>query len=469
MRELVAAALALDPRVVEATRLLLEAVQSHQKRLVGPMPADPDRRIVYEDALKRLADGRGSSLFYPYLGSGAGHGALVELADGSVKYDFITGIGVHYFGHGHPELIRAGIEAALGNTLMQGNLQQNVNTLDLVDLLLRGVKRGGSRLEHVFLTSSGAMANENALKMLFQKRAPACRVLAFEGCFMGRTLALSQITDKAAYREGLPSLLAVDYVPFFDPEDPTGSQARAVAALKRHLDRHPGQHASMCFELVQGEGGFHVGEAGFFRALMEVCREQGILVMVDEIQTFGRTPELFAYQYFGLDEFPDVVTIGKLSQVCATFFTDAMKPKPGLVSQTFTASTAAILTGRWIVGTLLKGDSKGDNQDDFFGPKGRVMRLHTRFAAGLKRLEEKHPDKVRGPFGLGAMVAFTAFGGDGEKATAFVKRLFNNGVIAFTAGSKPVRVRFLMPVGAVEEEDIDRVLGIVEKTIEEIG
>jgi 4-aminobutyrate aminotransferase-like enzyme len=106
------------------------------------------------------------------------------------------------------------------------------------------------------------MANENALKIAFQKNAPASRVLAFEGGFCGRTLALSQITDRPAYRDGLPPTLAVDYVPFFDPGDPPGSTDRALGALRSHLSRHPAQHAAMVLELVLGEGGFYPGDRG---------------------------------------------------------------------------------------------------------------------------------------------------------------------------------------------------------------
>ena len=60
------------------------------------------------------------------------------------------------------------------------------------------------------------MANENALKLLFHYQPRKTRILAFEGCFIGRTLALASITDKAKYRDGLPGTLSVDYLPFFD-------------------------------------------------------------------------------------------------------------------------------------------------------------------------------------------------------------------------------------------------------------
>ena len=174
-------------------------------------------------------------------------------------------------------------------------------------------------------------------------------MLAFEHAFAGRTLTLAQITDKPDYRQGLPTVLPVDYVPFFDAADPQQSAAKSVAVLKQHLARFPGQHAVMCMELVQGEGGYWAGERPFFMALIEVLKQAGVAVWFDEVQTFGRTTSPFAFQTFGLHEHADVVTVGKLTQVCATLFTDDYKPKPGLISQTFTAATAAIAAGRAIL------------------------------------------------------------------------------------------------------------------------
>jgi acetylornithine aminotransferase len=220
MGELAASKLAADPRVAEAKRLLGEALRDAQAALTGVRPPDPALRQGYLETLARFGALRGGPLYYPYLGSGLGKGALVELADGSVKFDFISGIGVHYLGHNHPDLLAAGVDAALSNTVMQGNLQQNVESETLTRRLLDGANRRGAKLAHAFLTSSGAMANENALKVAFQKKTGSDRVLAFAHCFAGRTLALSQVTDKAAYRLGLPETLSVDYVPFHDESRP---------------------------------------------------------------------------------------------------------------------------------------------------------------------------------------------------------------------------------------------------------
>jgi 4-aminobutyrate aminotransferase-like enzyme len=251
--------------------------------------------------------------------------------------------------------------------------------------------------------------------------------------------------------------LAVDYLPFFDPAEPDKSRNRAVDRLKRLLVRYSGRYAAMAFELVQGEGGFYPGETDFFKALMEACRENGLAVLVDEIQTFGRTTELFAFQYYGLDKLVDVVTIGKLTQVCATLFVEDFKPRPGLLSQTFTGSSSAIAAARVIVKGLLEGD--------FFGPDGRIARFHDHFVKQLLQINKRHPGLITGPFGIGAMLAFTVYRGDPEKVKRFIYELFDAGVVSFYAGSEPTRVRFLIPVGAVTFEDIDAVASIVESTL----
>ena len=111
---------------------------------------------------------RGRPLFLPYIGSGAGQGVYVELEDGSVKMDLINGIGIHIMGHGHPQIIEASLEASLLDPLMQGNLQLNRQWPLLAAKLVQLASKK-SHLKHCWLTTSGSMANENALKMTRQK------------------------------------------------------------------------------------------------------------------------------------------------------------------------------------------------------------------------------------------------------------------------------------------------------------
>jgi 4-aminobutyrate aminotransferase-like enzyme len=449
-----------DPRLEEAKKLVEEALADHSKKITGVKAGDPALKETYDKMLEEFSEHRGGKLFYNYIGSGIGNGALVELADGSVKYDFITGIGVHYFGHSHPGVVKAQVDGAVTNTTMSGNLQQNIDSPKLFKLILDQANKYGGGFDHMFMTSSGVMAAENALKMVFQKKSPAHRVLAFEKCFMGRTLAVSQITDKHVYRDGLPETLSVDYIPFYDANDHQGSIDKAVSMLQKYFARHKDQYAAFCMELIQGEGGYWVGHKDFFMAIIEECKKNNVSIIIDEVQTFMRTKEMFAFQYFGLDKHVDMVNIGKNSQICATIYRNDHKPRPGLISQTFTSSGSAINAAYYIINEVAN--------NGYLGEDGKIEKIHKHFASNLEALSKKYPEKIQGPWGLGAMVGMTLFGGDMAKSKDFTFKLFENGVLSFIAGANPTRVRFLVPTGAVTENDIDEVCKLIEKTLNEI-
>ncbi|RCS54899.1 aminotransferase class III-fold pyridoxal phosphate-dependent enzyme [Bremerella cremea] len=455
-RKLIAQQLLDDPRVAEATRLLQAAVQEHTADLKA-QPASPQQTQQLQNLLNEYANLRGNPLFFPYLGSGTGRSSLVELVDGSVKYDMITGIGVHAMGHANTDLLAELVPAILADTVMQGNLQQNVESLKLSRELVALAKRNGAKLNHCFLSSSGAMANENALKILFQHRPGAQRVLAFENAFAGRSMVLNQVTDRPKNRVGQPQTIAVDYVPFYDAHADAASLHHSLRVLERHLERFPEAHCGFIMELVQGEGGYYGAPREYFVALCSLLKKHHVPILFDEIQTFGRTLQPFAFQMLELDDYADVVTIGKMTQVCATLFSEEVNPKPGLLSQTFTSSTTAIIAARWVLRQLTEGD--------FYGPEGRNAAIQQRFAARFEALRQKAPDKISGPWGVGGMVAFTPFNGSAEAAKRVLHGLYDAGVIAFVAGQNPARVRFLPPFLSVTDEEIEAACDIVDQVM----
>ncbi|BAM04213.1 aminotransferase class III-fold pyridoxal phosphate-dependent enzyme [Phycisphaera mikurensis] len=470
-KPLLAEQLASDPRLAEARRLIAEAVGEHQAAVDGPRPADPARAAGHQQAVDSFFASRGAPLWYPYLGSGFGVGPLVELGDGSVKWDMLSGIGVHHFGHLHPEFVDAGLDAALSDTVMQGGFQHNADAAECMARFIRLAQAPpvgggtGSSLSHCFLTTSGAMANENSFKMAFQKRAleghPADRMLAFEGTFCGRTLALSAMSDKPGNRVGLPLAMNVDYVPFLDPADEAGSTQRAVKRLQEHLARWPGHHAGMKLELVIGEGGFYPGSRDFFAALVGPLKEAGVAVICDEIQTFGRTSRPFAFQHFGLDEHVDLVNVGKATQVCCTLFTDAWAPKPGLIAQTFSGATSSIRAGLRVLEACENGGLFETDAD-----RGHVLALGDAVRGRVRAYAAKHPDRVTGPYGVGCMFAFQP--GDGSMATArkLCETLFDAGLIAFVCGRAVTRVRFLLPAGGMSIEQGHAVCDLLEEVLD---
>lgn len=450
-----------DPRIVQARRLIAEAVADHASKLDQVKPADSGLAQQYQSMLDRLGVARGGPPFWPYLASGLGHGPFVELADGSVKFDLINGIGVHGCGHSNPIMIDAAIDGALEDTVMQGNLQQHPPSLKMCERLVAMASASGAKIDHCLLSTSGAMANENAIKIALHFKAPADRIIAFENAFAGRSLAMAAITDRPAYRQGLPLALGVDYLPFLDPADPSGSTLRAVAELKKLLKRHAGRYAAFWAEPVAGEGGYYPGSHDFFEALCCLLRAAEIPIVFDEVQTFSRTSRPFAFQHFGLDAYADIVTVGKITQVCATLFAEKFKPTGPILSQTFTGSSSSIATGLVMLDQL---ESSG-----CFGPNGHNMSRHRYFADGLQRLADKYPKQITGPFGIGMMIAFTPGDGSSDHAKQMMTTMYDTGLLGFVCGSDPTRIRFLPPPVTTTNGDIDTALELLEQSLKKLG
>lgn len=463
----VGAGLHASTAVAAAIDGIVREIASHSARLTGERPPLPGLKESYEALMARAAAVRGRPLLYPFLGSGVGRGPLVELADGSVKWDMVCGIGVHFFGHSDPDLCGAALKAGLDDTVKHGNLVSNFEAYELGEVLLTHAKKQ-SRLKHAYTATSGAMANENALKVCMQKHSPAQRVLAFRDCFMGRSLTMLAVGDSHAGREGLPINTHVDYMPFWDAQAASamGGKAKfidaAVAKLTEYTDRYPNQHACFIFELVQGEGGFNVGDRDFFKALMDVCRAKRVAIWDDEIQTFGRLPRMFAYEYFDLGEYVDVFCVGKMTQACMTLFTEEYNPKAGLLSGTFTGEGCSFRVGQRIVERLAAGE--------YYGENGSFNRHHALFREQVAGLMARHPawfpavpavGDLAG--GLGGMMRFTPFGGEKAKIMAACKACFEEGVILFYCGHGPHHMRLLPPLPAMTEDQWPRVFACIER------
>ena len=172
-------------------------------------------------------------------------------------------------------MVQAAIDAALEDTVMQGNLQQHPPSIQMSERLISLARQGGAKIDHCLLSTSGAMANENALKIAFHHKAPADRIIAFDNAFAGRTLAMASLTDRAAYRSGLPITIDVDYLPFRDPHHPERSQRWAVNELHRLLKRYPGRYAAFWAEPIAGEGGYYEGSHEFFARSANRCERRG--------------------------------------------------------------------------------------------------------------------------------------------------------------------------------------------------
>lgn len=452
-----------SPRFKAAKAELLAAIAESSSKLsaLKASPVASEVREAYLSEIKEFSKNRGRDLYYPYLASGLGSGPLVELADGSVKYDMITGIGINFFGHSHPALMSEMIDATSAD-IMQGNLEPGVEAATLVRLLLSKVGVS-SRLSHAWLTTCGTMANEIALKIIRQKKFPCTKVMAFRDCFSGRSTAMQEITDNPKYREGQPTYGEVEYIPFYDPAlGLEKSVAQTLSAMKDHFTRYPCRFAALMIEIVQGEGGFNSAPRDFYVRVFEEAKKAGLAIWADEIQTFGRTGELFAYQKFCLNEYIDVATIAKMFQASAVLFSDEFNPRAGLVAGTFSGSSVQLRTARRTLEILCN--------EGYLGPEGKIEALSAHF---VKKLDLLRTGSLKGLLGeiraIGGMIAFQPLSGTADEVKTVLTRLFDLGVVAFSCGHGPYLVRMLPPLGAMNEKNIDEVCGIVERAILEIG
>ncbi len=447
-----------SPKIQKMIAELVAAVGEEEKSLEsvrGPQAEAIDHgKQVFEEVGKY----RGRPLNYQYLGTGAGHGAYVEVEDGSIKMDLINGIGVHIFGHSHPKMREAAVRGALSDVVMQGNLGPHHEYLELSKMLVEHASKK-SRLKYVWFSTCGSMAGENALKMARQKNTPAKLVIAMQNAFAGRSTMMAELTDNPAYKEGLPSYHEVLRIPWFDSSNPRSSED-SLRKFKEIVAANPKQVATFCFEPMLGEGGYRTAPREFFVPILEFCREQKIAVWCDEVQTFMRTGELFAFETLEIGEYVDLCTIAKTLQTGATLYTEEYNPKAGLVAGTFSGSSASLAAGMAALKMM--------TEEGYLGKSGHVQKVHDSFVGMMNRLNETTcKGQLREAGGMGLMVAATPLDGSKDKVNKLLQVLYKNGMIAFSCGRDPYRLRFLLPA-IMNTKDVELAGKILETSILEM-
>ncbi len=225
-----------------------------------------------------------------------GDGCWLTATDGARYLDFGAGIAVCCLGHSHPKLVEALTEQA-------AKLWHVSNLFEIPQaerLAQRLVER--TFADYVFFTNSGAEALEGSIKTARKYHAASghperFRLVTFEGAFHGRTLATIAAGGNPKYIEGFgPKVEGFDPAPWGDLD--------AVAALIGP------QTAGVLVEPIQGEGGVRPPPPGFLRGLRDLCDRNGLLLVMDEVQTgVGRTGKFFAHELYGVT--PDIMAIAK--------------------------------------------------------------------------------------------------------------------------------------------------------------
>ncbi len=227
----------------------------------------------------------------------SGKGSLLYSPEGKRYIDMGSGIGVTAFGSGD-ETWKEAVIAQLGKVQHTSNLYYTEPCARLAKLLC---ERTG--MKKVFFGNSGAEANECAIKAArkyaAEKKGPEYHtIITLLNSFHGRTLTTLAATGQDHYHELFQPL-----TPGFAYAEPGDLEGLRKLALETKA-------AAVMVECIQGEGGVRVVDPDFLRGAAEFCREQDILLIVDEVQTGnGRTGRLYAYMNFGIT--PDIVSTAK--------------------------------------------------------------------------------------------------------------------------------------------------------------
>jgi acetylornithine/N-succinyldiaminopimelate aminotransferase len=225
-----------------------------------------------------------------------GEGAWLFGTDGKRYLDFSGGVAVNALGHAHPALVKALTE--------QAQKVWHVSNLFRIPEGERFAKRlaDASFADTVFFANSGAEAMECAIKMARKYQAVSgkpekSRFITFDGAFHGRTLATLAAAGNQKYLEGFGEPMpGFDQVRFGDLE-----------ATKKAITPATG---AILVEPIEGEGGIRVPPPSFLRGLRELCDRNGLLLVLDEVQSgMGRTGKLFAYEWAGIE--PDILAAAK--------------------------------------------------------------------------------------------------------------------------------------------------------------
>ena len=224
-----------------------------------------------------------------------GEGTRAWDVDGKEYLDFCAGWAVNNLGHCHPAITQAIVEQA--STLLQTSNQfYTLPQLHLAQLLV-----DNSALDKVFFSNSGAEANEGAVKLARKygkkNRDGAYEVITAYSSFHGRTMGMVAATGQPHYQEAwqplTPGFVHVDFNDFEAIVEATNDRTAAVF-----------------LEPVQGEGGVNIPDDDYLPRVREWCDSQGLLLVLDEIQTgLGRLGTLFGYESFGIE--PDAMTLAK--------------------------------------------------------------------------------------------------------------------------------------------------------------
>lgn len=362
-----------------------------------------------------------------------GEGSWLWDDQGNKYLDFMSGLAVANLGH-VPQKVKAALVSQLDELWHVSNLFHIPGQEAAAKLLT-----DNSHADAVFFCNSGAEANEAAIKLARKYNQKVLEngryeIITFDKSFHGRTLATLTATGQEKVKEGFAPLPdGFKYIPLGD-----------IATVETAITD---KTAAVMLEMVQAEGGVYPVEPAFVKALAELCKAKGVLLIVDEIQTgMGRTGKLFAFQHYGIE--PDIFTLAK--GLGSGFPVGAMLARaelipafgPGSHATTFGGTPIAMAAVKATIETMLServADRAAEASDYLMG-----------------QLREKLAGNplVKSIRGLGLLIGIEC----AEPAADLIAAARERGLLVVPAGPNVIR---LLPNLLVTHDEIDQAVAIL--------
>lgn len=372
-----------------------------------------------------------------------GRGTKVWSSEKKEYLDFVGGVATNVLGHCYPKVVVA-IQKQVQRLMHVSNWYHIEPQVKLAKMLVEN-----SFADKVFFCNSGTEAVEGAIKLArkygHESNGPHCsEIITAEGSFHGRSMGALSATGQEKLMQGFePPLEGFKNVPFGD-----------AAAIKEAISS---KTCAVLLEPVQGESGVRVPPEDYLREVRRICSDNGILMMLDEVQTgMGRTGKLFAHEHTGIT--PDIMTLAKGlgagMPVGAVLATDkaASAFKPGDHGSTFGGNPVAMAAGLATMESLLEGGFILDN----------CRRMGKLLITSLEGLASKHSSLVKETRGMGLLIGMELNRPCAEVVSACLER----GLLVNCAGSNVVR---LMPPLIVQEEEIESAISILDEALSKLG